>query len=79
MEEKGLKKAQKKLVIAIYSYHMYFSYACVNDDPKLVNKIVKELSLAVARHRDLRRNIDIQTIGFGGEFHVVIEWKDEIS
>ena len=59
IEEKGLKKAQKKLINAIYCYQMYFSSACVKDDPKLVKKIVKELSLDAARHRFLRRNIEI--------------------
>ena len=53
MEYKGLKKAHKNLINSIYCYQMYFSSACVKDDPKLVGKI---------------RNIDIQTIGFGGEF-----------
>ena len=66
MEEKGPKKAQKKLINAIYCYQMYFSSACLKDDPKMVTKIVKELSSDVARHRFLRKNIEIQTIGFGG-------------
>ena len=57
MEEKGLKKAQKKLINAIYCYQMYFSYACVKDDPKLVRKIVKDLSSDAKRHRFLRRKI----------------------
>ena len=35
MEEKGLEKAQKKLINAIYCYQMYFSSACVKDDLKL--------------------------------------------
>ena len=35
MEEKRLKKAQKNLINAIYFYQMYFSSACVKDDPKL--------------------------------------------
>ena len=68
MEEKGLKKGQMKLINAIYCYQMYFSYACVKDNPKLVRKIVMELSFDAARHCFLRRNIDIRTIGFGGEF-----------
>ena len=38
MEDKGIKKAHKKLINAIYFYHMYFSSACVKDDPKLVRK-----------------------------------------
>ena len=57
MEEKGPKKAQKKLINAIYFYQMYFSSACVKDDKKLVTKIVKELSSGAERHRFLRRNI----------------------
>ena len=68
IEEKGLKKAQKKLINSIYCYQMYFSSACVKYDQTLVTKIVKELSLDTARHIFLRRNIDIQKIGFGGEF-----------
>ena len=68
MEEKGLNKAQKKLINATYCYQMYFSSTCVKYEPKLVRKIVKELSSDAARHRFLRRNIEIQTIGFGGEF-----------
>ena len=68
MEEKGLKKAQKKIINAIYYYQMYFSSACVKDDQKLVRKIVKELSLDAARHCFVRRIIEIQTIGFGGGF-----------
>ena len=40
MEEKGLKKAQKKLINAIYIYQIYFSSACLKDDPKLVTEIV---------------------------------------
>ena len=68
MEGKGLKKAQKKLINSIYFYQMYFSSACGKDEPKLVRKIVKELSSDVARHLFLRRNIQIRTIGFGGEF-----------
>ena len=59
MEEKELNKAQKKLINAIYCYHMYFSSACVNDDQKLVRKIVKELSSDTSRHRFLHRNIEI--------------------
>ena len=47
---------------------MYFLSASVKDDPKLVRKIVKDLSLDAARHRFLCRNIDIRTVGFGGEF-----------
>ena len=66
MEEKDLKKAQKKFINAIYCYLMYFSSPFVKDDPKLVTKIVKELSLDAERRRYLRRNIGIQTIGFGG-------------
>ena len=73
MEKKRLKKAQKKLINAIYCYQVYFSYACVKDDPIMVRKIVKELSLDAARHRFLRRNIDIRTIGFGGGFQVKYE------
>ena len=38
MEDKGLKKAQKKFINAIYCYQKYFSSACVKDDPKLVRK-----------------------------------------
>ena len=68
MEEKGLKKAQKKLINAIYCYQMHFTSACVKDDPKFVTKIVKELSSDAVRHRFLCRNIEIRTIGFGGEF-----------
>ena len=68
MDEKGLKKAHKKLIKAIYYYQMYFSTACVKDDPNLVRKIVEELSLDAASHRFLRRNVEILTIGFGGEF-----------
>ena len=68
MEEKGLKKSQKKLVNAIYCYQIYFSSACVKDDPKLVRKIVKDLYLDAARHRFLCRNIEIRKIGFGAEF-----------
>ena len=34
MENKGIKKAQKKLINAIYCYQMYFSSACVKDDQK---------------------------------------------
>ena len=63
-----MKKAQKKLIDAIYCYQMYFSSACVKDDPKLVRKIFKELSSDAKRHCFLRRNIEIQTIWFGGEF-----------
>ena len=40
----------------------------MKDDPKLVRKIVKELSLDAARHRFLCRNTEIRKIGFGGEF-----------
>ena len=36
MEEKGLKKAQKKLINATYFYQMYFSSTCVKDETKLV-------------------------------------------
>ena len=68
MEEKGLNNAQKKLINAIYCYQMYFSSACVKDDPKMVTKTVKELTSDTARHRFLHRNIDIITIGFVGEF-----------
>ena len=68
MEEKGLKKAQKKLINSIYCYQMYFSYSCVKDDPKLVRKIFKGLSSDAARHRFLQRNVGIQTIRFGEEF-----------
>ena len=68
MEEKGLKKAQKKLINSIYCYQMHFSSACVKDDPKRVRKIVKELSSDAERHRFLCRNIEIRTIGFGGDF-----------
>ena len=75
MEEKGLKKAQKKLINAIYCYQIYFSSACVKDDPKLVRKRVEELYLDAARHRFLCRNIDIRTIGFGGEFQGKYEIK----
>ena len=73
-----MKKAQKKLISAIYCYHMYFLSACVKDDPKLVRKIVKELSSDAARHRLLHRNIKIQTIGFGGEFREKCEitWSE---
>ena len=46
---------------------MYFLYVCVKDDPKLVRKIVKELSSDAARHRFLCRNIGIRKIGFRGE------------
>ena len=68
MEEKGLKVAQKKLINTIYCYHMYFSSACVKDDPKLVRKIFKELSLDAARYCFFCRNIEIRRIGFGGDF-----------
>ena len=47
---------------------MYFSSTCVKDDPKLVRKIVKELSSDAERLRLLCRHIEIQTIGFGREF-----------
>ena len=57
MEEKGTKKAHKKLINAIYCCQMYFSSACMKDDPKLVREIVKELSSDAARHCFLRRNI----------------------
>ena len=57
MEEKVLKKAQKKLINAIYFYQIYFSYDCVKDYPKLLTKIVKELSSNAARHRFLCINI----------------------
>ena len=68
MEEKGLNKAQNKLVNSIYFYQMYFSYDCVKDDPKLVTKIVKGLSSDTASHRFPCRNIEILTVEFGGEF-----------
>ena len=68
MEEKGLKKLQKKLINAIYCYQMYFSSTSVKDDLKLVRKIVKVLSSDAARHRFLCRNIEIRKIGFGAEF-----------
>ena len=74
-EEKGTKKAQKKLVNSIYFYQMYFSSACVKDDQKLVRKIVKELSSDAARLHFLHRNIGIRKIGFGGEF----QYKYEIT
>ena len=67
MEGNGMKKGQKNLINVIYCYQMYFSSACVKNDPKLVSKIVKELSSDAARHRFLRRNIEIRTIGFGEE------------
>ena len=38
MEEKGMKKTQKKLTHTIYCYQMYFSSDCVKDDQKLVRK-----------------------------------------
>ena len=47
---------------------MYLSSVCVKDDPKLVRKMVKELSSDSARPSFLCRNIEIRTIGFGGEF-----------
>ena len=68
MEEKELKKAWKKLINATYCYQMYSSSTCVKDYPKLVRKTVKELYSDAARHFVLIRNIEIQTIGFGGEF-----------
>ena len=52
-----MKKAQKKLINTIYCYQMYFSSSCGKDEPKLVTKIVKELSSDAARHRFLCRNI----------------------
>ena len=70
-----MKKSQKKLINAIYCYHMYFSSACVKEDPKMVRKIAKDLFLDAARHRFLCRNIDIRTIGFGGEFQDKYEIK----
>ena len=81
LEEKGLKKAQKKLINAIYFYYMYLSSACVKDDQKLVIKIVKELSLDAARHRFLRRNIELQKIGFVGEFYdkYEITWSQNVN
>ena len=39
----------------------------MKDDPKLVTKIVKDLSSDAERHFFLRRNIEIQTTGFGGD------------
>ena len=39
----------------------------MKDDPKLVGKIVKELSSDVARHRLLHINIEIRAIVFAGE------------
>ena len=74
-EEKGPKKAQKKLINTIYCFQIYLSSACVKDDPKLVRKIVKELYSDAARYRFLRRNIEIQTIGFWGEFQDRYEIK----
>ena len=68
MEDKGLQKAQKKLINAIYYYQMYFLSAFVKDDQKLARKIVKELFSDAERHCFLRRIIEIQTIGFGGGF-----------
>ena len=68
MDGKGLKEAQKNLVNAIYCCQVYFSSAFVKDDPKLVRKIVKELSLGASRHCFLCRNIDILSIWFGGDF-----------
>ena len=59
MEKKGLNKAQKKLINATYCYQMYFSSTCVKDEPKLVRKIVKELSSDAERLCFLCRNIDI--------------------
>ena len=70
-----MKKAQKKLINAIYCYQMYFSSACVKYDPKLVRKIVKDLSSDAARHSFLHRNIGILTIGFGRDF----QDKNEIT
>ena len=58
-DEKGLKKAQKKLINGIYCYQMYFSSSCAKDDPKLARKIVKELSSDAERFCFLRRNIEI--------------------
>ena len=63
-----MKKAQKKLINAIYCCQIYFSSDFVKDDPKLVTKIFKELSSDTARHCFLLINVDIQTVGFGGEF-----------
>ena len=45
----------------------------MKDDPKLVTKIVKEVSSDAARHIFLRRNIGTRTIGFGGEFRDTYE------
>ena len=59
MENKELKKAQKKLIKSMYCYQMYFPSACVKYEPKLVTKIVKELSSDASRRLSLRRNIEI--------------------
>ena len=40
----------------------------MKDEQKLVRKIVKELSSDAARHRSLRKNIGIRTIGLVREF-----------
>ena len=63
-----MKKRQKKLINAIYCYHIYFSSVRVKDDTRLVRKIDNELSSDAARHRFLQRNVGIQTIRFGEEF-----------
>ena len=40
----------------------------MKDEPKLVRKLVKELSSDSTRHYFLHRNIEIRTIWLGGEF-----------
>ena len=63
--EEGAEEAHKRHILLPYALLICL---CEVYDPKMVRKIVKELSLDAARHRFLCRNIEIRTIGFGGEF-----------
>ena len=65
---KNMEKATEEYVEAVYLISMYYSDACLKDDPRNVKKLLKKLKTKKAKYDALKSNILIRVKGFNWEW-----------
>ena len=65
MKEKCLEKVSEAYIDALYYYEMYFSKACWQGDPNVVDEELKKITSDRGMKHAVKENINIRVIGFG--------------
>ena len=66
--KKGIDNSKGLLIHAIYRHGQYLSKACIKGNVGQVDRILRSLTSQAAQRRFLRSNIEMRTLGLGGEF-----------